>query len=456
MGGSGDHRWIPLARSRMNAYLSWGRYPKVTPAAIYRAHWTDEPLPIGSHSLLPYGNGRSYGDSCLNDGGALLDMRGLDRMLGFDRSMGVLRCEAGVLLADILSLVVPMGWFLPVTPGTRFVTVGGAIANDVHGKNHHRTGTFGQHVLRLALRRSDRGIVLCSPTENAELFHATIGGLGLTGAILWAEIRLRLIANPGVDSETIRFANLDAFFDLSKEADRDYEYTVAWIDCLAHGKSLGRGLFMRGNHAPPQERLLLPPRRTRTFPVDLPFPLVNAWSLRTLNGLYYRKQMARTRGVISHYEPFFYPLDSILHWNRLYGRRGFLQYQCVVSPDSAKESIRALLETIATAKSGSFLAVLKVFGDRLSPGFLSFPRPGATLALDFPNQGQRTLDLLDQLDKIVVSAGGAVYPAKDARMPGEHFRQYFPRWEEFQHYIDPRFSSSFWRRMTGSSTCATS
>lgn len=447
MGSGCDHRWTSLARSRMNAYLSWGNYPKVTPAAIYCAHWTDEPLPNCSDSLLPYGNGRSYGDSCLNDGGALLDMRGLDRMLGFDRSTGVLRCEAGVLLADILTLVVPMGWFLPVTPGTRFVTVGGAIANDVHGKNHHRTGTFGQHILRLALRRSDQGVVLCSPIENEELFHASIGGLGLTGAILWAEIRLRPIANPGVDFETIRFTNLDAFFDLSEESDRDYEYTVAWIDCLARGKSLGRGLFMRGNHAAPQKKPPSPPGKTHTFPVEPPFTLINAWSLRAFNSLYYRKQMVAIRRAITHYESFFYPLDGILHWNRMYGRQGFLQYQCVVPSNSAKESIRALLKTISAAKGGSFLAVLKVFGDRRSPGLLSFPRPGATLALDFPNQGQRTLDLLDQLDKIVASADGAVYPAKDARLSGEHFRLYFPRWEEFQRYIDPRFSSSFWRRV---------
>ena len=440
----------------MKNYGSWGRYPKATPAAVYRVHWTDESLPDDSHSLLPYGNGRSYGDSCLNDGGALLDMRGLDRILGIDRHTGILRCEAGVLLADILSLVVPMGFFLSVTPGTRFVTVGGAIANDVHGKNHHRTGTFGQHVLRLALRRSDLGIVLCSPTENTELFRATIGGLGLTGTILWAEMQLRAIANPAVDSETIRFANLDAFFDLSEESDQDYEYTVAWIDCLARGKSLGRGLFMRGNHASPQDRLPLQRYGTRTFPADPPLPMVNGWSLRAFNTLYYRKQLASRTRSLTHYEPFFYPLDGILHWNRLYGRRGFLQYQCAVPLDSAKDSIRALLNTISGAHQGSFLAVLKIFGDRPSPGLLSFPRPGATLALDFPNQGQRTLDLLSQLDTIVASAGGAVYPAKDARMSGEHFRQYFPRWEEFQHHIDPRFSSSFWRRVIGSSTCATS
>ena len=432
----------------MKGYASWGRYPKAIPAMVYGPHWADELFPKDAHFLLPYGNGRSYGDSCLNDGGALLDMRGLDRFLSFDHSTGILRCEAGVLLADILALVVPMGWFLPVTPGTRFVTVGGAIANDVHGKNHHRTGTFGQHVQRLALRRSDQGVVLCSVTENADLFHATIAGLGLTGAILWAEIQLRPIANAAMDTETIRFSNLDAFFDLSGESDRDYEYTVAWIDCLAQGKSLGRGLFMRGNHATPQEKLPAPPGKTRGFPVDMPFPLVNVWSLRAFNSLYYRKQFAKMRRTITHYEPFFYPLDGVLHWNRLYGRRGFLQYQCVVPPESAKESIRVLLEIIATARSGSFLAVLKVFGNRFSPGLLSFPRPGATLALDFPNQGQHTLDLLDQLDTIVASTGGAVYPAKDARMSGEHFRQYFPRWEEFQRYIDPRFSSSFWRRVT--------
>ncbi len=448
MGDGIDCRWTPLARHLMKDYVSWGRYPKAIPAAVHRVHWTDELLPNTTCSLLPYGNGRSYGDSCLNDGGVLLDMRDLNRMLSFDRSTGVLRCEAGVLLADILVLAVPMGWFLPVTPGTRFVTVGGAIANDVHGKNHHRTGTFGQHVLGMALRRSDRGIVLCSATENTELFHATIGGLGLTGVILWAEIRLRPIANHAVDSETIRFPNLDAFFDLSSESDRDYEYTVAWVDCLARGNALGRGLFMRGSHAAPQERLPAPSGRTRSFPVDMPFPLVNAWSLRAFNNLYYRKQLARVHRSITHYKSFFFPLDNILHWNRLYGRRGFLQYQCVVSPESAKESVRALLEAIATARSGSFLSVLKVFGNRFSPGLLSFPRPGVTLALDFPNQGRRTLDLLDQLDRIVASAGGAVYPAKDARMSGEHFLQYFPRWKEFQRHIDPRFSSSFWRRIT--------
>ena len=438
-------------------YVSWGRYPKIPPAAeAYRYYWTDQPLPTTTHTLLPYGNGRSYGDCCLNGKEALIDMRPLDRFLSFNPETGILRCEAGTLLADILSTVVPHGWFLPVTPGTRFVTVGGAIANDVHGKNHHRTGTFGSHVRNLVLRRSDLGIVQCSQKENQQLFHATIAGLGLTGLILQAEIQLRPITNPGIHVETIRFPNLDGFFDLSIESDRDNEYTVAWIDCLARGRSLGRGHFIRGNHATSQEKLPPSPGKTWSFPVELPFPLVNTWSLKAFNSLYYRKQLVQTRHTYIHYEPFFYPLDGIRYWNRIYGRQGFLQYQCAVPTTSARESIRVLLETIASARKGSFLSVLKVFGNRPSPGMLSFPRPGVTLALDFPNEGQPTLDLLDQLDLIVAGAGGAVYPAKDARMSANHFQEYFPRWKEFESLVDPRFSSSFWRRVTRATSCATS
>ena len=212
---------------------------------------------------------------------------------------------------------------------------------------------------------------------------------------------------------------------------------------------------MRGNHAAQPGRLTARVGRTHTVPVEIPFPLINSISLRAFNSLYYYKQVGRMRRVTMHYEPFLYPLDGVRHWDRLYGRKGFLQYQCVVPPEYAKASIRDLLETIARARMGSFLAVLKVFGNSGPPGLLSFPRPGITLALDFPNQGQRTLKLLNKLDHIVAAAGGAVYPAKDARMSSEHFRKYFPRWEEFQHHIDPRFSSSFWRRVTGVKACGT-
>jgi FAD/FMN-containing dehydrogenase len=379
----------------------------------------------------------------------LLDARGLDRYIAFDPGTGILRCEAGVLLSEILELTVPRGWFLAVTPGTKLVTVGGAIANDVHGKSHHRMGTFGCHVRQFELLRSDGTHLLCSPTENPEWYQATIGGLGLTGLILWAEIALKPIANPYIDLETIRYGHLDEFFQLSSESDRDFEYTVSWIDCLARGRSLGRGLFMRANHAaalcPDRPRA---PHRGFTFPVEPPLSLVNGVTLRAFNFLYYHRQLKKQQRAIVHYDPFFYPLDAIRQWNRLYGRRGFLQYQCVVPFREGAASLQEILGRIAAAGSGSFLAVLKVFGDIASPGLLSFPRPGITLALDFPNRGRKTLDLLESLDEVVRRAGGAVYPAKDARMSRYSFQQYFPQWEMLQRYRDPHFSSSFWRRVT--------
>lgn len=402
--------------------------------------------------MLPYGNGRSYGDSCLNDNGLLLAMRGLDRFIDFDPASGVLRCEAGVLLAEILALAVPQGWFLPVTPGTRFVTIGGAIANDVHGKNHHRAGTFGRHVRRFELLRSDGVRRLCTPDDNADWFGATIGGLGLTGVIVWAELALKRIASPMIDLETIRFDRLQEFFELSRASDRDYEYTVAWIDCLARGRSLGRGLFMRANHAPAlRYNGTAKPARRRHMPVTPPVSLVNRATLRPFNSLYFHRQRGRHRRTVAHYEGFFYPLDAILAWNRMYGASGFMQYQCVVPPAAGEDATREILARIAASGTGSFLSVLKLFGDIASPGWLSFPRPGVTLALDFPNRGAPTLRLLDALDEVVATAGGAVYPAKDARMSAHSFQCYFPDWQRLLPYVDPRFSSSLWRRVTGAS-----
>lgn len=429
-------------------YTSWGRFPSVSHRRIHPLRFCSEPLPASAHPLLPYGNGRSYGDSCLNDGADLIDTRALDRFIHFDPNAGQLCCEAGVLLADILQLIVGQGWFLPVTPGTRFVTLGGAIANDVHGKNHHVAGTFGHHVERFELLRSDGQRLICSLDENPELFFATIGGLGLTGLITWAEIKLKRINNPWVQTETIKMASLDEFFTLAAESDRDYDYTVAWLDCLARGNSLGRGLFMRGNHAAPLCRQAAPASAKRLHvPLVPPFSLIDGFSLRLFNALYYGKQWRRRRSLTQHYEPFFYPLDSILHWNRIYGPKGFLQYQCVVPMDQGQTAIREILERIARSGQGSFLSVLKVFGNRPALGLLSFPRPGVTLALDFPNQGEKTFTLLDQLDSLVSLAGGAVYPAKDARMSPRHFQTYYPNHMKFKAYIDPGFSSSLWRRV---------
>jgi FAD/FMN-containing dehydrogenase len=427
---------------------SWGRYP-IARQTIIDVTDRRQALPLAEGNLLPHGNGRSYGDSCLNDGGVLLRTRSMDRYIRFDPVSGVLECEAGLLLSDILDHVVPQGWFLPVTPGTKFVTVGGAIANDVHGKNHHVTGTFGQHVLELVLLRSDGSRMTCGPEHRPEWFSATVGGLGLTGLITQATLKLRRIAGPWMSVETHRFDNLDGFFQLSERSDNDYEYTVAWIDCAGKGRHLGRGLFTRANHgaAFPDIRPAAPARRLKV-PVVLPFSLINGWSLKAFNSLYFHRQRASIVHATTHYEPYFYPLDGVGNWNRVYGPHGFMQYQCVVPPATAKTGMERLLQTIAAHGEGSFLAVLKQFGDRPSPGMLSFPRPGTTLALDFPNRGQPTLRLLDSLDDIVADAGGAVYPAKDARMSGLRFRQYFPAWEAFSPFIDPRFSSSFWRRVT--------
>lgn len=432
----------------MSLFESWGRYPKVVQTALTPAWTTDIHLREYGHSMLPQGQARSYGDCCLNDKGTIVSTRSLDRFVSFDPRTGILACESGVTLEAILDLVIPHGWFLPVTPGTKFVSVGGAIANDIHGKNHHREGTFGCHVLSFRLLRSDGELKHCSPTENSDFFRATIAGLGLTGLILDVVIQLKKISSAWIDMDSIQCRNLDEFFAVSKESDTDYEYTVAWIDCLAKGSSMGRGVFMRGNHSTVQ---IDPPRKKKqvlSVPVDLPGWTLNTASVSAFNFLYYNKQLQRNVHKRVSYEPFFYPLDSVLHWNRIYGKRGFLQFQCVVPSDPEQRAIRTILKTIVDSKNASFLAVLKEFGDISSPGLLSFPRKGVTLCLDFALAGQSTLDLFRRLDDMVADFDGAIYPAKDATMSAKNFQRYFPRWRELNEFIDERFSSSFWRRVT--------
>lgn len=437
---------------------SWGRVPGPVQRGLTPGR-RDQALPLadGDTSLLAFGNGRSYGDSNLNPGGVLLTCRALDRFIAFCPDSGRLRCEAGVLLSEILDLVVPQGWFLAVTPGTRHVTVGGAIANDVHGKNHHRAGSFGNHVTAFELLRSDGSRRLCTPDgEHADWFSATVGGLGLTGLITWAELRLRRIANPCMDAESIKFDRLEDFFDLSDTSARDHEYTVAWIDCASAGSRLGRGLFSRANHAPAQigaaaQACAAAPARALRLPFTPPVSLVNAASLRAFNAVYYGRQRARQTRALVHYRPFFYPLDAIQNWNLMYGPRGFYQYQSVVPTATARQTTRRMLELIAASGMGSFLAVLKQFGDPPSLGMLSFPSPGTTLALDFPNVGPRLMHLLEGLDQLVLEAGGRLYPAKDGRLPARLFHAGHPRLAEFRRYVDPRFSSGLWRRVTETS-----
>jgi FAD/FMN-containing dehydrogenase len=397
-------------------------------------------------TALPFGNGRSYGDSCLNSGGVLLQTRRLDRFIHFDASEGVLTCEAGVLLGDILGLIVPRGWFLPVVPGTQHVTVGGAIANDVHGKNHHRAGTFGSHVCSLELLRSSGERLSCSSAENPDWFAATIGGLGLTGLIVSAQLRLRPVVGAWMDVETIRYGDCKEFFTLSEKSDASHEYAVAWIDCLARGSQLGRGLFQRANHASRGDAVV----RRGGVPLGVPFTpplsLVNPVSLRIFNTLHYRRAPPQSL-ALRHFQSFFFPLDSLRNWNRLYGPRGFYQYQCVLPSVTARDALTELLTRITESGLGSFLAVLKQCGAAVSPGMLSFPRPGVTLALDFPNRSARTAALLERLDEVVDGAGGCLYPAKDARMSAALFQRGYPRWREFSAFIDPCCSSDFWRRV---------
>lgn len=423
---------------------SWNRLPRLRPARLEPLWFPDDPLPEpGDYGLLPHGQGRSYGDVCLNEDGTLLLTRGLDRFIRFDPRTGYLECEAGVLLGEILELVVPHGWFLPVTPGTRMVTVGGAIANDVHGKNHHVAGSFGDHLTHIGLRRSTGEYLELRADQDEALFMATIGGLGLTGLIVRAGIQLLRVDGPCMQVSSKRFANLDEFFAINEEAEKQWPYTVAWVDCLGAGR--GRGIYFAARHIETPARPPVFRERQRRMPVDPPFSLVNRLSLRLFNSLYYHRPLSRES--VSHYQPYFYPLDGLQDWNRIYGRRGFYQYQCVLPPETGAQAVQALLDRIAESGQGSFLAVLKTFGHRQAPGMLSFARPGVTLALDFPNLGESTLALFASLDTIVAQAGGTLYPAKDARMSATMFRRGFPRWQEFAEHIDPAFSSSFWRRV---------
>jgi FAD/FMN-containing dehydrogenase len=429
--------------------FSWGRYPKTAHQHVHKPAWNDQIPDIlrsaAAGALLPHGLGRSYGDSCLNAGRELIDCRRLNRILGFDPSSGMIRCESGVSLADIIDVVLPQGWFLPVTPGTRFVTIGGAIANDVHGKNHHRAGTFGAHVRQIGLHRSNDGLVTCSGLENPDMLAATTGGLGLTGVIAWADVQLKRVAGPWIDADLVPFDSLESFLDLSRESDGQFEYTVAWLDCFAGTNP--RGIFFRGNHAADRGKDFHHQRGPK-LPFALPGWLLNRHTMRAFNAAYYNIHTWRQGAAVVPYDSFFYPLDSIKQWNLAYGRQGFLQYQCVI-PETQVDAFEELLDRVAQSGMGSCLGVLKQFGSAPPAGMLSFPRPGLTIALDFAMRGERTLKLLQSLDEVVRQSGGALYPAKDARMSPEMFQVSYPKWREFLPYIDPKMSSSLWRRVIG-------
>jgi FAD/FMN-containing dehydrogenase len=431
---------------------SWGHYP-YAPQSSHPLSWRDAIEAELARTrerfgtTLAFGNGRSYGDSCLAATDHVLHMRGVARFIGADWSTGVIRAEAGVTLGEVLAQSIPRGWMLPVTPGTQFVTLAGAVANDVHGKNHHVRGTFGRHVRRFSLLRSDRPAAECAPGENDELFRATIGGLGLTGVIEWVEIQLMPVQSSRIATTRIRFANLDAFLALSNELDPQHEYGVAWVDCLARGAALGRGIYLCGDHAADGDLSMHTPR-VRTVPFAPPLSLINRYTLKPFNALYYHRQLRRTAHANVDLTGFLYPLDSLLHWNRIYGRRGFQQHQCVIPEAAARDALQAILAAISASGSGSFLAVLKRCGPLVSPGLMSFPMPGVSLALDFPQHERRNEALFSRLDAIVSEAGGRQYPAKDAHMSGACFRAAYPAWQQLERNRDPALMSRFWKRTT--------
>jgi len=433
-------------------YKSWGLVkPPVQQAE--QPSWCPETLDmVGQRTLLPFGNGRSYGDSCLNSDGVLLDTQSLNRFIHFDANTGVLEAEPGVLLNDILQQVVPQGWFLPVTPGTSYVTLGGAVANDVHGKNHHCDGTFGRFVKQLQVLRSNGDHLTCSATENQDLYCATIGGLGLTGLITSVVIQLIQISSADLDVHMNTFSGLDEFQELSARYRSDFQYTVAWLDCASAGKNFCRGIFMAANHAHQGELVASPMAPRFSIPMNFPRWVLNRYSIRAFNSLYYHKQRSQvTNQQTQHYQGFFYPLDAIGHWNRIYGAQGFHQYQFVV-PFEHASALELILRDIVDSGMGSFLAVLKEFGDIKSPGLLSFPRPGLCLALDFADRGSQTVELIKRLDSKVRNVGGAVYPAKDRLMSVDSFKAYFDQLDTFSAFVDPAFSSDFWRRVAHKST----
>ena len=431
-------------------FESWGRYPRYN-ANLVPMHWqTDFPANIqGLHNgVLPVGMGRSYGDSCLLENGNLLVMTGMNRLIDFDAETGVLTAESGITLAQILDFAVPRGFFLPVTPGTKYVTLGGAIANDIHGKNHEVAGSFGSHVPQFCLVRSDGTKRVCSQTENPDWYAATIGGMGLTGVITWAQLRLKPIVSRMIDYEGIQFHGIDEFLDI-KQRFAHVDYTVSWVDCASTGKNFARGVFMAGDHSKVPAELTASPEPKLSLPFEVPGFALNHTTVSMFNTMFFHKQIKPHVKTLQDYEPFFYPLDSILHWNRGYGKKGLTQFQYAIPWESAKEGTVAILREITQSGLASFLAVLKAFGDIPSRGMMGFPQAGIMLALDFPIKDGLTFPLLERLGDMTRDFGGRLYPAKDAAMTPAQFQTFYPQWEQFARFRDPAITSSFWERVTG-------
>ncbi|OVE52571.1 FAD-binding oxidoreductase [Chryseobacterium mucoviscidosis] len=373
---------------------------------------------LNHNEVIARGNGRCYGDSSLGE--HIFSTKKLNKFISFDRLNGIIECESGVLLSDVLEIAVPQGYFLYVTPGTKFVSVGGAIASDVHGKNHHAEGCFSEYVIEFKLMIENGDIINCSREENSDKFWATIGGMGLTGIILTAKFKLKNIESAYIRQESIKAENLDGIFNLFEESE-SWTYTVAWIDCLQKGKNIGRSILMRGEHAfqheLPQKFKEKPLRLKKKFEPTVPFYfpgfVLNSLTVKIFNYLYYKKQSKKEVKNFIDYETFFYPLDFVHDWNKIYGKSGFIQYQMMIPKESGKEGMKKILETIANSGNGSFLAVLKLYGKENPEAYNSFPFEGYSLALDF-KVNSKLKKLIDQLDDIVEQYNGKIYLTKDS------------------------------------------
>lgn len=420
----------------------WGLQPRAD-CAVYRPGGAAKLGALldaehGPQTFISRGLGRSYGDAATNDGGGVVLHTGMDRFLAFDDEAGLVTAEAGVSYADLIDALMPRGWFPAVTPGTKFVTLGGAVAADVHGKNHHRDGSFNSCVQSFTLRTPVGETLTCSRDENPDVFWATLGGMGLTGFILTVTLQMLRVTSSRLSVQTTRVGSLDAMLEHFDRTDDDHRYSVSWIDCLARGAKLGRGVVMQGTHAEGDGRLDLRPgnRRAKSVPFHFPSCALNALSVKAFNTAYYARHRNGTH--VEGFDPFFYPLDAVHHWNRVYGRRGFVQYQPVFPEADGAAGVRAVIERLSAAKRSSFLAVLKRMGGQ-EVGPLGFPMAGLTLAVDMPRSPGLT-GFLHELDAIVLDHGGRVYLAKDAEMTAETFAAMYPRLDAFrevQHRLDP-------------------
>ena len=416
---------------------NWGNYPAIESDEKSFAFDNQlQELFKNEQQFIARGNGRCYGDASLAN--VTISTLKYDHVLSFDINNGVFECQSGITLDQVLEVIVPKGWFLPVTPGTKFITVGGAVASDVHGKNHHVDGCFSHHVTEMDIVVGSGETVTCAPTVHADLFEATCGGMGLTGVITRVKFTLKKIETAYIKQKQIKAENLEELIRLFEEY-KDYTYSVAWVDCLKKGKKLGRSILMLGEHAKLEDLnekqkkspLQLHPKKQITLPFNLPSWALNNLTVKTFNFLFYGKNFRKEIDNVISYEPFFYPLDAVLHWNRMYGKKGFVQYQFVL-PLEAKEGLIEIMNTIGASGMGSFLTVLKVFGKQDS--LISFPKEGYTLAMDFAVR-KGLMEFLDKLDEIVLKYGGRLYMSKDARMKPGALQAGYPKLEEFKTIV---------------------